>query len=239
PHTPLNPPEAYRARYDPARLALRPNVPPQDEAQAREELAGYYGHISALDVHLGRLLDDLERLGMAARTLVVFTSDHGDLLGSHGLYRKGSPLEESSRVPLLLRWPDGLPAGSRPDVLAASVDIAPTLLSLCGAPVPPGVQGHDLSPWLRAEGGEPGGPDAVYLEGRMGTPAEWRAVRTRRHMLATDARGEPAYLFDLDTDPYQMTNLAGATAGAAAQATLLQQLQELAAATGDPLRRSA
>ena len=253
PHTPLDPPEAYRAPYDPGRLELRSNVPPAEAPRAGEELAGYYGHIAALDANLGRLLDELDRLGLAGRTLVVATSDHGDLLGSHGRYRKGSPLEESIRVPLLLRWPgEGRPAGGehesppargRPDVLAASVDLAPTVLGLCGAPIPPGVQGRDLSPWLRGFDGPGGaagpadGPQAVYLEGRMGRPDEWRAIRTRRHLLATDLDGTATHLFDLEADPYELTNLAGAPAAAAVEAALLRQLQELAGATGDARAR--
>jgi arylsulfatase A-like enzyme len=237
PHTPLTPPDHDRALYDPQRLELRPNVPPEEAARAREELAGYYGHITALDRNAGRLLDELDRLGLASRTLVVLTSDHGDLLGSHGLYRKGSPLEESARVPLLLRWPDGLPAGYEADVLAASVDLMPTLLALCGAPVPERVQGRDLSTWLRGAGAAPGqeAPDAVYLEGRMGRPEEWRAIRTRRHLLAVEVR-EPAaarYLFDLEADPYQQRNLAGAPQVAQVEVALMGRLRALARETGD------
>lgn len=231
PHTPLNPPPQYAALYDAARLQVRPNVPPEEAARARQELVGYYGHCTALDAHVGRLLDELDHVGITGRTLVVFTSDHGDLLGSHGRYRKGSPLEESARVPLLLCWPDGLPAGRRAAAVAASVDLAPTLLSLCGAAAPPAVQGQDLSPVLRGES-QPDGT-AVYLEGRLGRADEWRAVRTRRHLLAANLDGTTTHLYDLQADPYQLRNLAGTPAAAALESDLRGHLRELGRSTGD------
>ncbi|MBI3972034.1 MAG: hypothetical protein HY332_12155, partial [Chloroflexi bacterium] len=164
--------------------------------------------------------------------------------------RKGQPLAESISVPLLLRWPEGLPVGVAADVVAGSVDVAPTLLGLCGAPEPKGTQGHDLSPWLRrggvgapaepstvgaqfiAPGGEP--PDAAYIEGQIGGPLEWRAVRMRRHLLAANLAGEPTRLHDLVDDPYELRNLAGAAEAAATEARLLERLRALAARTGDP-----
>ncbi len=250
PHTPLNPPDDYRAQYDPARMTLRPNVPHDGAARVRADLTGYYGHISALDTHLGRLLAELDRTGIAGNTLVVLTSDHGDMLGSHGLTGKRWPYEESVRVPLLFRWPGGLPAGRVTEVLASSVDFAPTLLSLSGAAVPSAAQGRDLAPWIRGDDGGGLGPEAVYLEGmldhpdavpperRREAPSEWRAIRTHRHLLAVDLAGRPVYLFDLQADPYQQENLARSPEARHVLDGLLRELHARARSAGDTALRA-
>ena len=109
PHDPyLTAPAKYRALYDPAKLALRPNIPAHLEAQARKNLAGYYAHCSALDDAMGELLTTLRETGLAENTIVVFSADHGDMLGSQGLWKKQKPFDESARVPLLIRWPAAL-----------------------------------------------------------------------------------------------------------------------------------
>ena len=106
PHNPYQtaPPE-FRARYDPRDIQLRPNVPPEMAAAAREWLAGYYAHCSAIDHSVGQLMRTLEDRGLADDTALVFASDHGDMLGSQGMTRKQKPWEESIRVPFLLRYP--------------------------------------------------------------------------------------------------------------------------------------
>jgi len=120
PHNPYQMvPEQYRARYYPEKLALRPNVGPDANRRA---IADYYAAVTALDANLGRLLAALERLGLAERTMVVFTSDHGDLLWSHGRTDKQAPWEESISIPLIMRYPGVLPGadrGGRPGAHAA------------------------------------------------------------------------------------------------------------------------
>ena len=91
--------------YDPHSIELRPNVPPEMAEEARNWIAGYYAHCTALDDCLGALLQTLEDEGLAENTIFVFTSDHGDMLGSQGEVKKQRPWEESIRVPFLLRWP--------------------------------------------------------------------------------------------------------------------------------------
>ena len=106
PHDPyLTAPAKYRALYDPAKLTLRPNVPANLEAQTRKNLAGYYAHCSALDDAMGELLRTLRESGLASDTILVFSADHGDMLGSQGLWKKQKPFDESARVPMLVRWP--------------------------------------------------------------------------------------------------------------------------------------
>ena len=123
--------------FEPEKVALRPNVPEDQAEKAREELAGYYAHMVALDDCIARLLGTLEDCGIEEDTVFVFTSDHGDMLHSHGMTKKQQPYAESIMVPFLLRYPRAFGSRGRElDTLINTPDIAPTLLGLCGVPVP-------------------------------------------------------------------------------------------------------
>ena len=158
PHAPYDTaPEAYRRLYDADAIELRPNVPPQLAEAAREWIAGYYAHCTALDDCLGALLQTLQEEGLAEDTLFVFTSDHGDMLGSQGEVKKQRPWEESIRVPFLLRWPRRFGwEGCKVDALLDTPDILPTLLSLCGIPIPGTVEGQDFAATIEG-GSDPSG----------------------------------------------------------------------------------
>jgi len=206
PHNPYHAmPEKYD-RYDPAEIELRPNT----EEFAREDIAGYYGHITALDRNLGRLLLELEEQGIADDTIVVFTSDHGDMLGAQGLQRKQKPWDESIMVPWVMQWANGLPSGLRTDTLLNVPDIMPTLLSLMGVEIPDTVQGYDLSRAARNEGGIE--PTSAYIANPMPFPGDqhdggaWRGVRTKTHTYVEGESG-PWLLYDNAADPYQQMNL--------------------------------
>jgi arylsulfatase A-like enzyme len=214
PHDPyLTAPEKYRALYDPAKLVLRPNVPAAFEETIRRNLAGYYAHCTALDDCMGDLLRTLEGTGLAENTILMFTADHGDMLGSQGLAKKQKPFDESIRVPLLVRWPRGLGGVSRSfDAPINSEDLMPTLLGLCGVTIPKTVEGLDYSHYLR--GGTNPGDGATVIqciapfgewERRTGGK-EYRGVRTERHTYVRDLQG-PWLLFDNEADPYQTNNL--------------------------------
>lgn len=135
PHPPYETPAPGVEARDPASVTLRPNVPRggEVEAKARRELAGYHAHLEAMDAAIGRLLEGVEELGWRRSTLVAVTSNHGDMHGSHGLFRKGWPHAESLRVPLILSWPEGLPCGVVSDAPVGLVDFGPTVLALVGA----------------------------------------------------------------------------------------------------------
>ena len=132
PHDPyLTAPAQYKAMYDAAKLTLRPNVPEAEQEKARKIIAGYDAHCTALDGCMGQILETLEKAGLVENTLVIFTADHGDMLGSQGLYKKQKPYDESIRVPMLWRWPAGLGAVARElDAPINTEDIMPTILSL-------------------------------------------------------------------------------------------------------------
>lgn len=191
---------------DAAKLHLRENVPEASEAAARKALADRYGAYRAMDEEFGRVLAALDRLKLAVNTMVVFTSDCGEQIGSHGLTGDDTFYEESVRVPLAIRFPRVLPQGSKSGVLACHADIMPTLLGLCGEPSPDGMQGGDLSPLLLSGKGER--PESVYIEGRIGQKDEWRALVLGLDKAVTDAQGELTHLFNLADDPYELTNLA-------------------------------
>ena len=240
PHDPyLTAPAKYRALYDPAKLTLRPNVPANLEAQTRKNLAGYYAHCSALDDAMGELLRTLRESRLASDTILVFSADHGDMLGSQGLWKKQKPFDESARVPMLVRWPAAF--GTEARQLAAPInseDVMPTLLGLAGVAIPPRVEGLDYSAHLR--GGPSPGDGATVLtcvapfgefERRNGG-REYRGLRTAQHTYVRDLNG-PWLLFDNDADPYQQKNLVDQPAHAALQAELDAQLTRKLKANGD------
>lgn len=213
PHNPYETaPDEFRHLYDAAHLELRPNVPDELAPQARQWLAGYYAHCSALDACVDDLLTTLDETGIADNTLFVFTSDHGDMLGSQGLERKQKPWDESIRVPFLLRYPAHFGANGRQvDALLDAPDIMPTLLGLCDLPIPNSVEGLDFTAHL--EGGEdPSGG------------GEFRGLRTRHYTYVRALHG-PWLPYDNDADPYQLNNLIDRNAYTDLQIELDYELQ--------------
>ena len=212
PHNPFGTaPAQFEAMYDAQRIQLPPNVPEAIAARARKELAGYYAHCSALDAAFGRLLDTLSATGRDQDTIVVFTSDHGDMLGSQGQFRKQRPWAESNRVPFLVRHPDRADPGTDETPIDAP-DLMPTLLTLCGAPVPEGVQGRDFSRTI--QDGSPSGIEdallALYVpfhEWRYDNGGrEYRGLHGKRYTYVRTLAG-PWLLYDNADDPWQRRNL--------------------------------
>ena len=225
--------------YDPNSIELRPNVPPEMAEEARNWIAGYYAHCTALDDCLGALLQTLEDEGLAENTIFVFTSDHGDMLGSQGEVKKQRPWEESIRVPFLLRWPQRFGwQGREVDALLDTPDILPTLLSLTDIPIPDTVEGRDFSATI--EGGEDpsGGAALIYCPHPFGQflrpdgGREYRGIRTRNHTYARDLNG-PWLLYDNEADPYQLDNLVNRASVSSIQAALEAQLQRKLSDRGD------
>lgn len=252
-------PDEYRMLYDPEQITLRPNVvadannPLARGMECRRTIADYYAAITALDAQFARLLEKLEERGLAENTIVVFTSDHGDMLWSHGWMKKQSPYAESVDVPFLIRQPGALEGGRVSDVLLGTVDLLPTLLGLLGQVVPEGIDGHDLSAALYGDSGAYS-PDSVLLsnfiamdEAAVQGMPEWRAVRTHRHTYVERAdgaehapgRGIPWLLFDNDADPYQQVNLVEQGQSAPLAGAMRARLAAWLSRTNDPFRDSA
>lgn len=232
PHNPYDTaPKRFRDMYKPEDIRLRGNVPTEDAPGARRDLAGYYAHCSALDECVGRLLKTLEDAQMADNTVFVFTSDHGDMLGSHGQQRKQRPWDEAVRVPMLLRYPKLGRRGQEMSVPVNAPDIMPTLLGLCEIPIPEGVEGLDFSGYAR--GGKDPSDGAALLAcyhpfgewRRSEGGREFRGVRTSTHTYVRALDG-PWMLFDNVKDPLQMDNLANRQEHAKLQRELENRLQK-------------
>ena len=203
-------------RENPDLLHLRENVPREGQSRAREDLAVFYARARTRDRDIGVVLEALDRPlrgntnGIAADTIVIFTSNHGEQFGSHTGQGDDYAYEETIRMPLAIRYPRVLGGASQNAMLVSQVDIMPTLLQWCGAATPQAVQGRDLSALLAGGPGER--PDAVYAEGRLGRKDEWRMLVSGFDKLVVDMEGSVTHLFNLADDPYEMTNLANVSA---------------------------
>jgi arylsulfatase A-like enzyme len=215
----------YAALFRDKKLPVRPNFSEQRDPYADawakpgpdyyknlpQFLQAYYAQTANIDWNVGRMLKALEEAGLADNTILVFTSDHGEMFGSHGRRAKYIFYEEAARVPFLIRWPGHTPAGKSSDACFSSPDIMPTLLSMMDLPVPRTVEGSSFHQLAFGRSGHV--PDAAYLQG-MGTTAawqdgtEWRAVRDQRFTYAVYHVDGKELLFDNVADPYQMKNLA-------------------------------
>ncbi|MEI6535693.1 MAG: sulfatase [Verrucomicrobiaceae bacterium] len=236
PHDPLTTaPAKYRALYKPENMKLRANVPAGMEQQAREDLAGYYAHCSALDDCMGQIMQALQDTGLAEDTILMFTADHGDMLRSQGMVRKQKPWDESVRVPMMIRWPKGGINAARITAPINTEDIMPTLLSLSGNSIPPSVEGLNYSDHLHG-GSDPScgatviqcpSPFGEFIRAKGGK--EYRGVRTTHYTYVRDLNG-PWLLYDNETDPFQMNNLVNkaehATLQAEMDALLAKKLKE-------------
>ena len=190
----------------------------------------YLATVQSVDDNVGRLLDYLDRTGLAQNTLVIYTSDQGFFLGDHGLFDKRFMYEESLRMPFLVRWPAAVRRGARIAAIGLNVDFAPTFLEAAGLAVPKDMQGRSLVPLLRGR-----------------TPADWRqsmyyryyhdpgdhntrahyGVRTLTHKLIYFWKKDQWELFDLVNDPFELHNLYGQPGHEALTATLKAELLRL------------
>ncbi len=229
PHYPEQPSPEYAAMYEGKAIRRRPNCqeidpfvgtasPPSPRPFGKDPnfqrygnnldqyLRDYYAMVTQLDANVGRMLHELEKRGLRDNTVIVFTSDHGDLQGSHGLKNKGRPWEESTRIPLIVDLPQGA-EGVVLDELVSGIDIAATLVDLAGEETPGSFEGASFAPLARGEPQQWDRP--VFSELR-----NWAMVRHGDLKLTAGkpedgARGdlEPQTLFDLGRDPYEMDNV--------------------------------
>jgi arylsulfatase A-like enzyme len=169
----------------------------------------YYALTTSLDDNFERLLKAVEKAGITNNTIIVFTSDHGEMFGAHGRRAKNIFYEEAVRVPFLVRWPGHIPSGTISDVCLGTVDIMPTILSLMDLPVPKEVEGMNLSHCALVKSGPE--PPAAFMQ-NLGACSdwydgyEWRGLRDKQFTYARYRDGAE-FLFDNRKEPYQMTNL--------------------------------
>jgi arylsulfatase A-like enzyme len=205
-------PEELQQLFNPEVITLRSNVTDNMKENAKKESVGYYAHILALDSCMGKLQKALDKAGISDNTILVFTSDHGEMMGSHGVRpkQKQVPWAESVKVPFLLRYPARY--GNNKIVVDASIntpDILPTLLSLAGLPVPDAIEGENMTEAIDNE--EVAGDKAALIMNVSpfaGKADEYRGIYTSRYAYVKTLEG-PWLLFDHKKDPLQMDNLVG------------------------------
>ena len=194
-----------------------------DDEKTQALRAVYFGLIREADFHLGRLLDYMEQSGQMDDTLIVVTSDHGEMLGDHHLWGKGCPFEGAHCIPLIIRDPNRRgSAGTHIDHFTESIDVAPTILAWLGLEPPPGFNGRSLLPFL--DGAEPDDwRDHIFFELDMADPLEPTGFQNRFGLKASDCNvavlretrfklvhfngGLPPLLFDLEDDPAEQRDL--------------------------------
>ena len=194
----------------------------------------YLATVQSVDDGVGRVLEFLDRNGLARNTIVIYTSDQGFFLGDHGLYDKRFMYEESLRMPFLVRWPAAIKAGMRSDRIALNIDFAPTFLEAAGLPASPDAQGRSLLPVLRGRPPADWRTSMYYRyyhdPGNHNTRAHY-GVRTATHKLIHFWKKDQWELFDLVNDPFELHNLYGQPGQdqvtAALKAELLKLQQQL------------
>ena len=184
-------------------------IPPQTDDQLREIIANTYGQIAYIDHEVGRILAALNQAGLDEETLVIYISDHGDWLGDHGLILKGPMHYEGLlRVPMIVRGP-GVRAGAAVDQPVSTLDLGATFCDYAGAQALQTQHGTSLRPLLETEGATRNFAlnEWGLLPGRVGVALELRTVRTRTHRMTIDLISGAGELYDLVSDPGEMTNL--------------------------------
>jgi choline-sulfatase len=242
PHFPLIVPQRYWDLYSLDQIDL-PHIPPGHLARQHpvyqrmramfgmvefpEELtrrgrAGYYGLITYLDEKVGRLLDALEETGQRENTLVIYTADHGEMAGEHGMWRKSNFYDYASRVPLQLSWPGHLPAGRRVRQVVSLVDLVAALVEVAGAPRGIPLDGDSLLPLARGEAVD--WKDEAFAEYLAHGVARPMAMLRRGRFKLNYSLDDPPELYDLHDDPGEFHDLAGEPAYRAVREELRARL---------------
>ena len=211
PHDPFDPPAEYGARYrdapvPPAIADELRNKPrwhaPRDRKLTDDEIAHtrrqYCAEIELIDDYIGRMIETLERRGLLHDTIVIFTSDHGEMLGDHGMYTKSVAYEGATHIPLVMAGP-GISAGPVAHALVSLIDLNPTVCELAGLEQQPGIDARSLVPVLSGE--RSGHRESVSI-----TLREFQALVTDRYKLV-DSYNDLAEVYDLRNDPQELDNL--------------------------------
>ncbi len=273
PHNPFDPPREYLERYlprlgeiplprySPGELDDKPRAQRIDQKGVwgsgkgsfaftdmsdddhRLIRAAYWAQIDHIDAMVGRVLAALRDLGQDGNTIVVFHSDHGEMLGDHGIYFQGAYFyPEMLRVPLIVSWPGGTAGGRRSSAMVELVDLAPTLLEAAGLPAWAGMQGRSLWPMLSGAAQLERHRESVYAEYHQAIPSGYKpdgayatAVRTGRCALSRCHREDDGELYDLERDPGEQRNLWRDPEALPARAQMLALLCDRMAGTIDPL----
>jgi len=271
PHHPFDPPREYLERYldrldeiplpnyTPGELDAKPPFQERDSHGAyfsknafdRDHInerthrlirAAYWAMCDLIDSQVGRIIDALKRTGQLDNTIIIYTSDHGEMLGDHGIYLKGPFVYEPAvHVPLIVSMPSTVASGVRSRAMVELVDLAPTLMEAAGLDIHPGMQGRSLWPLLTGHADPHEHRDDVYCESyncvvRHREPKAYTTmVRTRTHKLAAVHGLDCGELYDLQVDPNETHNLWDSPDHRDVKTALLKRLTDRMAFTIDPL----
>ena len=234
PHEPyFDPTHSYRA----SQITPPPGWPPGQPLESPQTWAEYYATISMLDDQIGRVLAEIDRLGMAERTVVIFASDNGFMFGSHGQAKKQVWFEESVRTPAIVRWPGHIQPGTVVVDPVVSVDLLPTLLDLSGSSPIAALEGTSMLPALQAR---PSLRKVAYSEVQQGKHwggDYWQMVRDSRFKLVRFKDGRE-YFYDLSVDPWERADPMGVRGQRAAKDHLRRALDEWLLRTPQPRVRA-
>jgi arylsulfatase A-like enzyme len=227
PHNPYYAPEENMINhfrdedFQPLELKIRKNVPDVDFIRNRmqTDLAGSYAMIENLDQNVGKIIDTLMKNGLGENTYIIFFSDHGDMHGSHGQFRKTTPYEESLRIPFIIGKPvaekeENIIVNRKIEAPINHVDIAPTTLGLCGLEIPELMEGVDYSHYVYSDKSKDYEPQNAFIQSVIPTghtdsvDIPWRGVVTQDGWKYVCFEGVDWMLFDLNKDPYEMVNIA-------------------------------
>ncbi len=242
PHFPLVAPQQYWDLYPPEEMDL-PTIPPghlealhpvyqrmrtmfglidYSDDELRRARAGYYALITYLDDKIGRLLTVLEETGQLEKTVVIYVSDHGEMAGEHGMWRKSNFYEQSARIPMLISWPGELPTGRRVREVVSLVDLIATLVDLTDAPTVAPLDGDSLL--ALARGNAKDWKDSAFSEYLAHGVVRPMAMLRRGRFKLNYSLDDPPELYDLESDPGEFTDLAADPAHAATREALRNEL---------------
>ena len=256
PHCPYEMvPEKFKKMYPVENIELLPNAktakvqtkesigklpetanlsPEENDKIKKEKIANYYAHVTALDECFGKLMKTLDDEGISENTLVIFTSDHGDMLFSQNRGWKSKPWRESVGIPLIFKLPGIVPENRTTNGPISMVDLMPTILSIVNAKIPIDVEGENLSDFVC--GNEDAAPDSVFINFPI-LPSwfsydEWRGVVTRDYTYVCQ-QNKPWLLYDDSKDSFQLENLINDSSHAKIRKDLDEKLQEWMKKTND------
>ena len=245
PHYPhSSAPKKYKDMYPPEGLTLNPNVADKFKERSRKELQGYYAHATATDEAIGLVLENLRKQDLLKNTIVVFSADHGEMMGAHGVkpFVKQLAWDESVRVPFLISYPEiGTHKGAVVNAPLTTPDILPSLLNLSGIAIPNTIEGDDVSKLIKNP--DPNADRAALVMnvapfGANLNDAPYRGIRTKQYTYAVTPEG-PSMFYDNIEDPYQQNNLLGKSELKTVQANLEAQLLAQLKKIGDEIRPRA
>ena len=234
-------PKKYKDMYPLNDLKLAPNVPNEMKDKVLKELQGYYGHCTATDEAIGTVLDQIKKLNLLDNTIIVFSADHGEMMGGHGVkpFVKQLAWDESIRIPFLIRYPSiGKNKGATVNAPLTTPDVLPSLLGMTNIKIPASVEGEDLSKLIKKPDPKADRAALVMNVSPFGAnlkDPEYRAIRTKQYTYIKTPDGA-SNLFDNMKDPNQMDNLLNKEAYKKVQQELDGQLNKQLKKIGDDFK---